>query len=84
MLEFAQTTVEIKIADKVYKMRVPTYKESLDYQQITKNIIGDEMALFEAVCNYFEMLGLPKDATANLEMGHLSQVLEFLLDTKKK
>jgi len=84
MLEFTQTTIEIKIGQTVYKMRVPTYRESLDYQQKTKAIVNDEVALFEAICEYFEMLGLPKEVTGNLEMNHLSQVLEFLLDTKKK
>lgn len=84
MLEFTQTTVEIKIKDQVFTMRVPTYKESLNYQQATKKIIGDEVALFEQTSEYFEMLGLPKDATANLQMNHLTQVMDFLLDGKKK
>lgn len=84
MLELTRSTIDVKLDDKVYKLRAPTYAEGLEYKKQAKDCVEDETKLFELLGAFLAKLGFPVEASKTMEVGHLEKILEFVLGTKKK
>lgn len=84
MLELTRTTIEVKLDGKEYTLRMPTYKEGILYKHEIKLLQDDDVKASERLVEYLSKLGLPKEVSESLEIGHLEQVLEFILGAKKK
>jgi hypothetical protein len=84
LIELTRTTIEVKIDDKTFNMRMPTYKEGIQYKSSVKECGDDEIKTSDLLMGYLEKLGMPKEVTETLEIGHLEKILEFILGAKKK
>jgi len=77
MLNFESRSLEVKFNSVVYKINFPTVTEIQNFVAESK-----EKNDFDATLNLLERLGLSKDISGTMEVGHLEAIIGEL--TKKK
>ena len=77
--EVERSKITVKIYGQSYELTKPKVKQVKEVQEASK-----EKDQIKAMIDLMEMLGLPRDVTEEMEMDHLSQLLAYLGDSKKK
>jgi hypothetical protein len=83
MLELKSTKKKIKINDKVFEMKAPTYKDSLEYEKNLQDAGADAVKKADCLFDYLNKLGLPKESSLELEVEHLVSIVGYLSGEKK-
>jgi hypothetical protein len=78
-MEFVKSEVEVKVYGETYKMRLPTYKETINYRVQISACGDDESKQTDCLFDFLSKLGLPEAASDNLEIHHMSQLIDMLL-----
>jgi hypothetical protein len=83
MLELVKAKLPVKIDDVVHELRSPTYRDSLEYENKLKDL-DDPKLKADALFSYLESLGLPRNVSESLEIGHITQILTYVTGEKKR
>lgn len=84
MLEIKKTELPLKIGEKEFSLKSPTYKDSLNYESALKDA-GDDSALkAECLFKYLEVLGLPQEESTTLDIDNLLKIIDYVSGSKKK
>ena len=81
-MEFKRRELRVKVYGEEYSLTFPTVKQSQDYAAKVKEMKESEAT--EALLEFVDNLGLPKDVSENMESEHLSTLIEALVPNKKK
>lgn len=81
-MEFKRTEIEVKVYGGTHKLRLPTFRHVAEYRAAVKEAGSDEMKLADGLITFLERLGLPKDVSEDLEVDHLAQLANFILEKK--
>ena len=82
-MKLVKTEIKAEIYGNEYTIKMPTYKQVDEYKiklysetedKNVSNIMGD----------FLSPLGLPKDVFDQLEISHVAQIMDMVLDSKKK
>lgn len=84
MLELTRTTVEVKLDGKTYTLRMPTYKEGVQYRSDVAKNKEDDVKCAQLLITYLSNLGFPAEVSESLETNHLVDILDFIQGAKKK
>ncbi len=81
-MKLVKSFLEIEIYGVQTKLRLPTYKEFQEYREKLKalNENGDAA---EVMKDFLASLGLAKELFDQLEIDHISQIMEALTSKKK-
>lgn len=79
MLEFARKELKFKLDDTVYNLKYPNVKQINEYSKNHEK--SDDK--FETTLDFLVDLGLKKDVSENMEIDHLTAIIEALTATKK-
>ncbi|MCA9313678.1 hypothetical protein KDA08_05210 [Candidatus Saccharibacteria bacterium] len=89
MFEIKQKTkVDVKIYGQQFELKKPTVKQIELLQEHTSLDGKSESEQFRSVCEFLDILGLPKEFSKEMEIGHLLQLVTYVsgelnLDKKK-
>jgi hypothetical protein len=83
MLEIKSTKKLVKIDDKEYNLKSPTYKDSKCYNDDLATCGDDTEKKVECLFNYLAKLGLPKEVSQELELSSVLEVMDYLMGQKK-
>lgn len=82
-MEFVRSEVEIKVYGEALKMRLPTYKETIQYRIDIKECGEDEEKQTHCLFSFLGKLGMPESVCDKLEIHHMSQVIDLILKKTK-
>jgi hypothetical protein len=82
MLDFKKTTLKFKFQGEPYEINYPSVKQFDDYQK--KASKAKESEYIELLIDFLSKLGLSKEVAYELEVDHLSALVEELAPNKKK
>lgn len=85
MMEFVASPrmIDVTIDDQPYKMRSPTISDRKKFSEAFKKIEDDEKAL-DFFTQWFEELGLPRDASEKMDLTTFKKFVRFIVDPEKK
>ncbi len=82
-MKLVRTVIEAEIYGNTYSIKKPTYKEVEEYrEELMKENQSNTAA--EIMCNFLDKMGLPKEVFSQLEIAHVSEIMDAVLDAKKK
>ena len=81
-MEFSRTKLKINLYGDLYEMKRPSVDESQNYARRVKD--KDDGESMELLKEFLENLGLPGKALGEMEIDHLTQLMEGLMPGKKK
>lgn len=82
-MKLEKTKVELEIYGEKVAMKLPTYKEATEYRT-ELNALPTSSDAAEVIKKFLVAMGLPEAMFDQLEMNHVTEVLEFILAPKKK
>lgn len=82
-MKLEKTKFQIEIYGQQIELRAPNYLEASEYRQALTNLTEKAEAT-EIIKGFLGKLGLSEDVFNSLEMGHVQEILEFVLTPKKK
>jgi len=80
MLELNSKKLKLTFNSKVYELRYPTVKDLKEYNELVKKGDHTEMDL---IVSMLDGVGLSKNVTDTMEIGHLNAIVEELIVAKK-
>lgn len=83
---FSRTTIKLKVDGDEYEVKVPTVGEGDWFdEQIKKASEGKiKKSITQVTEEYFEKIGLPKEAYRKLEGWQVKEILLYFQDPQKK
>jgi hypothetical protein len=81
-VKLEKTKIELDVYGTVYNLSRPSFKQALDLKE--KNKDKSEEEANEIMLEFLESLGLPKNVTMDMEVDHVTQILDVLMPSKKK
>lgn len=81
-INLVSSKIEFTLDGKAYKLRLPTYKEQIEYRKEQQLAGDDEIKIYESVIGFLDKLGFPKSDSELVESGILFKIVE-LVATKK-
>ena len=82
MREFKRRLLEFKYDGEEYALKFPTVQQVEDFQK--KATEGELDSELQPTYEWLETLGLPEGIAKTFEAAHLQEIVEELLDFKKK
>lgn len=82
MKKFERTKQTIDIYGEVYNVSRPTFKRSLELGKQSDKKSDEESQ--ELMLDFLEEMGIPKKVTMDMEVDHVTTLIEFLMPSKKK
>ena len=82
MLDFKDEVVKFKFKGDEYEVEKPTVKQSRDYGKKLKEL-GDDSEKEDALFDFLEELGLPKEVSYTLKQGHIMALVAALGESEK-
>lgn len=77
--------VKVIIDDKEYSVRLPAVKDQVKLSEMTSGLDETSPQQTEALIDWLDTLGLPRDVTMSMYQVDLSKFIEdYLLESKKK
>lgn len=80
MLELNSRVLPVKFNDKQYQLTYPTVDDILDYTEKLEVKGTKEVTVIKEL---LEKLGMPKNISGSMEIGHLKLIVEELVKPKK-
>jgi len=81
-MEFKRRELRVNVYGSDYNLKFPTVKQSQDYASKVKDM--NESEATEALLDFIDGLGLPKDVSSDMESEHLTTLIQALVPNKKK
>lgn len=82
-MKLVRTEIKAEIYGTEYSIRKPTYKEVEEYRaELMKENENSNAA--EIMSNFLDKMGLPKQVFSQLEIAHVSEIMDVVMDAKKK
>jgi len=79
-MKLVRTVFEIELDDKKFELRKPKFKETEQYRESLLKEGADASIVMR---EFLEVLGLPVDVYAELEMDHIEQLMASVTGSKK-
>lgn len=73
-----KTKVKVKIYGQDFELHKPTVGQVESLQKLNMNESSDQAKVFEKICDFLNVLGLPKEFSQDMEIEHLTQLVNFL------
>lgn len=77
--EVKKSEIKVKIYEKEYNLTKPKVRQVREMQEKLK---ADDKV--QAMVDFMALLGLPKEVSEEMEIEHLTMLLDYLSDSKKK
>lgn len=81
-MEFKRRELRVNVYGNEYTLKFPTVKQSQDYASKVKGMNDSEAT--EALLDFIDNLGLPKNVSSDMESEHLTTLIQALVPDKKK
>lgn len=82
-MKLVRTQIKAEIYGCEYTIKKPTYKEVEEYRaELMKE--NENASATDIMGNFLEKMGLPKEVFSQLEISHVSEVMDMVMDVKKK
>lgn len=81
MLKLERSKVEIEFGGESITMVKPSIAQFKKYKEELAKVSEEEQ--IEVMQNFFVSLGMPKEIVEELEVGHITVLVEALTDQKK-
>ncbi len=78
-MEFVKSEVTVTAYGETVKLRLPTYKEVIKFRSDDDACEGDEIKKTDLLFSLLASLGLPESIGNQLELSHMSQLIDELL-----
>ena len=82
-MKITRTVIEVEIYGEAVKLKRPNYKETQDYRENLKKLAEHEDA-GPVMKSFLVKMGLPEGLFEELEMTHISDILDLISGSKKK
>ena len=84
-----KTKVTVKIYGEEFSLMKPTVEQVEFIQSNNSDKEKSEKEVFDDICKFLEILGMPSEFSKKMEIDHLLQLIEYLSgafkeDSKKK
>jgi hypothetical protein len=80
-MDLSSTTLSLKWNGDEYSLKHPSVRQHMAYTEQLQKKKGKEV---ECLIDFLEGLGLPKQASLEMELGHLQQVVSALTGAKNQ
>lgn len=80
-MEFKRKSLEFSFDGEKYKVKFPSVKQLSEFQ---KEVSVKESAELSDTVNFLDRLGLPADVAYEMELEHLTVIMETISGSKKK
>ena len=80
--KFERSKITFEIYGEVYHITKPTFGRSLELAKAKDDMSEDGCK--DAMIKLLDDLGLPEKVTMDMEIGHVSELMEYILPAKKK
>jgi len=82
-MKLVKTIIDLDVYGEKVELKKPTYKEAQDYRDELLKLKDNESAT-EVMKQFLFKMGLPLNTFDQLEIAHVSELMEALTDSKKK
>jgi hypothetical protein len=82
-MKLEKTKLQIEIYGEQLELRAPNYLEASEYRMALNNL-SEKSEATEIIKGFLIKLGLTEAVFNSLEMGHVQDILEYVLTPKKK
>lgn len=73
-----KTKVKVKIYGKEFELSKPTVSQIESLQMYSGMEGSTQSEIFEKICGFLDILGLPKDFTKDMEIDHMMELINYL------
>lgn len=82
-MKLVKSKIELEVYDKKCELRKPTFGESQEYRSKLKEL-GENDDASLVMKEFLGKMGLPAEVFEELEIAHLTEIMEAVTDSKKK
>lgn len=73
-----KTKVKVSLYGQDFELHKPTVRQVEELQKFSNVENKTQSEQFEAICNFLDVLGLPKDFSMEMEIDHLIKLINHL------
>lgn len=82
-MKLVKTIIDLEVYGQNVQLKKPTFNEAQEYrEQLLK--LGESDSAAEVMKAFLNKMGLPLEIFDQLEIAHVSELMEALTDSKKK
>jgi hypothetical protein len=82
-MEFKKSVLKFKFEEQEIRLKFPNVSQQMQFSKEYEKVKDNALQSIEVIIGFLCQLGLPEDVSGELEMDHLTQILEALNGKKK-
>lgn len=82
-MKLVKTIIDLEVYGQKVELKKPTFKEAQEYRDQLLKLTDSESSV-EVMKMFLNKMGLPLETFDELEIAHVSELMEALMDSKKK